>query len=110
MVAFECLNKRCNYEEYYKDSDAPHICPDCDGKWYRLRFVKEPKKKRPFVNIAYPDNERWSWSMGVNVQDIPEMTRRYPDREYHPKTGQLRVKNRPHKKQLMKEHKMEEYA
>ena len=41
-------------------------------------------------------NERWSWSMGVNRQDIPEMTRKYPGSEYREDTGQLRIKSINH--------------
>jgi len=110
MINFECRNKTCYFEELYEYGKAPHSCPKCGGRWFTLRFLKGPKKKKKFVNIAYSDNERWSWSMGVNRQDISEMNRKYPDRTYHPKTGQLLVKNRPHKKKLMKEHNLEEYA
>jgi len=112
MMLFECLNKRCYHEEYCQDFEAPHVCPECNGKHYRLRFLKEPKKKKNFVNIdgTSRGNPRLSWAMGVNRQDIPEMQKRYPDRKYHPKTGQLLVESRQHKKKLMKEHGFEEYA
>lgn len=64
---------------------------------------------KPFVNIGFAENKRWSWSMGTHVKDIPKMMKKYPDRVYNPKTGQLLVKNRTHKKKLMKENNCEEY-
>ena len=54
--------------------------------------------------ICYQDSPRWSWAMGVNRQDIPKAMREHPDQTYHPKTGQLLVKNRTEKKRLMSEH------
>jgi hypothetical protein len=48
--------------------------------------------------------------MGVNRTDIPAMKKKYPDRTYHPETGQLLVESRPHKKRLMKEHDMYEMS
>jgi len=110
MIKFICRNKACNFDDYYEDELTPLVCPGCGGKWYCLRFCKERKEKTPFVCVGYKDNPRWSWSMGVNPADVPAMMKKYPDREYHPKTGQLRVKNRPHKKRLMREHEMYELS
>lgn len=109
MVNFQCKSKACWFSETYEDGLAPRRCPECGGQTYRLSFPKELKEKKPFVNVGYKDNPRWSWSMGVNKSDIPEMMRKYPNRTYHPKTGQLLVKNRPEKKRLMREHNLEEY-
>ena len=96
----------------YRD---PEPCPDCGGVAKHKHVIKGSEQdpnisKGRFVGIGYKDNPRWSWAMGINVDEIPEMMRRYPDRNYHPKTGQLEVRNRPHKKKLMKQHNMEEYA
>jgi hypothetical protein len=111
MIHYKCLNKQCNFEEYYdKAGNSPNNCPECGRGSCRLTFCKERKEKKPFVGIGYKDNPRWSWSMGVNVQDIPTMMKKYPDRQYHPKTGQLLVKSRPHKKRLMKQHGMYEMS
>lgn len=62
------------------------------------------------VDGTMRENHRWSWAMGVHVKDIPKMMKKHPDRVYNPKTGQLLVKNREHKKKLMKEHDMVEYV
>lgn len=105
---FTC--KMCKFVEEYPNEDSPMKCPKCGHGFYRLRFIKENKAKGRFVNIGYKDNPRWSWSMGVNPQDIPAMMEKYPDREYNPVTGQLKVKNRPHKRQLMREHDMYEQS
>jgi len=112
MIGFQCKSKSCWFYEDYECGEFPHFCPECGSKTYRLIFHKEPKKKTKFVNIdgTSRGNPRWSWSMGVNRQDIPAMTKKYPDRKYHPVTGQLLVESRQHKKRLMKEHGMEELS
>jgi len=102
MIRFDCKSKVCGYSSIC--DDPPFSCPECGNKSYRLTFLKELPRKTEFVNIGYKDNPRWSWAMGVNVEDIPREMEKHPDREYHPGTGQLRVKNRPEKKRLMKEH------
>lgn len=83
-------------------------CPECSGEAGRS-FCDELRYKSR-VDATMIENERWSWSMGVHVNDIPEMNRKYPDREYHPRTGQLLIKHRQHKKQLMRENDYEEYS
>jgi hypothetical protein len=102
--------KMCDFNGIYDFNDTPIHCPKCNLGFYSLRPYKESTVKEKFVNIGYKDSPRWSWSLGVNVQDIPAMMKKYPDREYHPVTGQLKVKNRPHKKRLMKEHNMYEMS
>lgn len=109
MINFECLNKRCNYEEYCEDFKAPHICPGCDGKWYRLRFVKEPKKKKPFVSIAFPENVRYSWALGCQPNEREKMAKKHPGAEFTP-DGRMIIHNRTEKKRRMKEAGYEEYA
>jgi len=86
----------------------PQECPQCQEK--APRDVESELANMGDFDETTKDHERWSWSMGVNVHEIPEILRRYPDREYHPKTGQLKVRNRQHKLKLMKEHSMEEWA
>jgi len=110
MLEFQCKNKVCWFSDVYEDKLTPRVCPKCGGRNYRLGFIKKQKEKKEFVNIGYKDNPRWSWSMGVNIQDIPAMMKKYPDRTYNPKTGQLLVKNRPNKKRLMREHGLEELS
>lgn len=106
MIYYRCKNKRCNLEGYFKDGQAPMACPSCKGKSCTLRFVKKRGEKISSRWCAH--HPRWSWSMGINRAEIPAMMKKYPDRIYHPKTGQLLVKDRPHKKQLMEQHGMYE--
>ena len=54
------------------------------------------------------DNQRWSWSMGVHLKQIPDMVKAYPGSEYHPETGQLLIRNRQHKLHEMKRRGYEE--
>lgn len=111
MVEFQCKYKPCWFNEVYNDDLAPSKCPECGSRNYRLGFIKEPRKKVPIVGAdATSRNPRWSWAMGCNVNEIPKMMKQYPDREYNPVNGQLLVKSRQHKKQLMREHNMYEMS
>lgn len=112
MLEFQCKYRSCWFNKIYEDDIAPLKCPKCGSRNYRLCFLKEPKKKTPIVNIdgTSKGNPRLSWSMGVNPQDIPTMMKKYPDRKYHPETGQLLVESRQHKKRLMHEHNMYEMS
>lgn len=99
MINWEC--KACSFEQLYKDSEElPRCCPKCDSRWYRIRYCKE-RVKTDFVNIAFPEKERWSWAMGCNPEEIPNMVKKYPGSEYNP-DGQLKIRNRTHKKYEMK--------
>jgi len=110
MVNFEC--RLCDYEQCYKYGEAPFRCPGCGAKWYRLRYLKEPKKKKEFVNIGFKDNERWSWALGCNSEQLPAKMKQHPGAEFRKTPGggyQMRIKNRTEKKQRMREAGMEEY-
>lgn len=99
---FEC--KICGFTKEYKEFESPSKCPNCNVVFYRLSTLKElGAKSKSRWGANHP---RWSWSMGVNIQDIPKMMKQYPDRKYNPVTGQLLVENRSCKKRLMKEHGM----
>lgn len=114
VVSYNCECGYSAFEDEYVDS-WDGTCINCGEKQrqYRILYRKEskPKNKSNFCNIdsQQKDNLRWSWSMGIDIRDIPKMKKLYPDREYHPKTGQLLVKNRQHKKRLMKEHGLHEH-
>ena len=54
------------------------------------------------------DNERWSWAMAVNPENIPEAMKKYPGSQYNER-GQLLVRNRSEKLRHMKMRGMEEY-
>lgn len=104
MELFTC--KMCRFEGKYED--APAKCPECGLTFYRITFLKESgAKSKSRWGANHP---RWSWAMGVNISEIPKMTKQYPDRKYNPVTGQLLVENRTHKKKLMRENGMYEYA
>jgi len=96
---FDCVEVIANRNE-------PQMC-DCGN--LAPRNVMCELNATGDINATMKSNERWSFSMGIHVDKIPEMEKKYPDRTYHPKTGQLLVRNRVHKKKLMKEHGMTEY-
>ncbi len=96
--------KLCGFNDVYEEFKAPLKCPKCGHGFYSLRPYKESNPNEKFVSMGFKDNPRWSWSLGVHVDKIPEMMKKYPDRTYNPKTGQLLIKNRTMKKRYMKEH------
>lgn len=74
---------------YYKDPDIsfPYGTP------------KNPR--RCGVDGLMGDNVRWSDSMGCNPCEIPNMMKHFPGSEYNSE-GQLKIKNRTHKKKEMR--------
>lgn len=113
LKEYSCSNKSCDFKKDFKGNEPmPKRCPDCKSVGCRVIYrTRTDTKTKGYcgVDALMKDNHRWSWSMGVNVEDIPKMNKLYPDRVYNPKTGQLLVKNRTEKKKLMKEHSLEEY-
>jgi len=106
IYSYRCENCGMEFDEHcsMKDRNKIKKCPSCNHGASR-NLVAEMTN----VDSQHKENHRWSWAMGVNVDQIPEMKKRYPDRTYHERTGQLLVKSRQHKKQLLREHGMIEY-
>lgn len=87
------------------DRDTPQACScGCLGE---RSFVDE--KQGCAVDATMKENERWSWSMGVHVNQIPQMERMYPGSKYHPVTGQLQVTSRQDKIKKMKQRGLIEF-
>lgn len=109
MTIFECKNRACNFVKEYPNEDEPMACPKCGGKWYRVRFCgdKEPEDISK-INWYEKDNPRWSTSMGVPAHQVEQFRKRFPNSTYSD-DGRLLVKNRAHKKELMRERFMIEY-
>lgn len=107
MIEFRC--RTCSFVQTYCDESAPICCPKCNSGSYRLTYLSKEMQPTEVVGICFPNKERWSWSMGCHVNQIPEMMAKYPGRTYNPKTGQLLIQNRTEKKRLMREHEMVEY-
>jgi len=102
-INWECL--RCDYEvrNKWRIGESPNKCPKCGSGCYRLRFMKENKKKEnPLDRNWYErDKERFSEAMGVAPNQVQEAMKIYPGSEYT-KDGRLKIKNRAHKKFEMK--------
>jgi len=107
MIQFQCLNRSCNFEQYYDENSDPSVCPECDGKCYRLTFCKDEVRTNKGVNWYEKDNPRWSTSMGVPAGQVKQFSKRFPNSTYSP-DGRLLIKNRADKKRQMKERFMYE--
>jgi len=104
----DTCGKNYDYNVSIKCRNDSSTCPHCGASGNR--DVEYELNTMSDFNETCKDHERWSWSMGVNRQDIPEMTRKYPGSEYHPITGQLKIKNRNHKLRELKRRDMVEYS
>lgn len=105
---YKCSKCKFIFDKYRPVSrrDKTVKCPECLGPASRS-FVDEIKGSK--VDALLKENERWSWSMGVNKQDIPAAMKKFPGSTYHPETGQLLIKSRQHKLAELKRRGMEEY-
>lgn len=72
------------------DRNSPFKCK-CGGK------LKRVWSNPHHINATMVNNERWSETMGINPDQIPEAMKLFPGSEYHPETGALKIKNRKHK-------------
>lgn len=86
--------------------NRPKTCPKCKAK--ATRDFKSELANMGHVDEMMRENERWSWSMGCNPNNIKEMCRKYPGSEYNER-GQLRIKSRTHKLHEMRRRNYEEY-
>lgn len=59
-------------------------------------------KNKGGVDVLMKDSPRWSDSLGVNPLQIPQFKKQFGDLMEFDKDGRCLVKNRHHKKQLMK--------
>ena len=107
---FTC--KACTFTQEYPNEDSPMVCPECDSKWYTLRFIKESRPKSKFVNIGYKDTPRYSVSLGVSETQIEEAKKLHPQAEWKKFGNSYRplINNRAEKKLMMKQAGYEEYS
>ena len=63
--------------------------------------IERCRSKRYSVNTDIVNNERWSESMGVTPEQVPEAMRTFPGSVYDSE-GRLLIKSRKHKIQEMK--------
>lgn len=83
-------------EDLFTISKCPtHIsCPECGGIAERII------SRRSGGNAE--SREMYSKAFGINPDQIPEMKRRFPEDEYHPVTGAMRIKGFSHQKRIAK--------
>jgi len=99
-VIFQCLNKKCWFRKSY--DKAPNKCPECGSRKYRLIFGEKKKSKDVLFDVTMRDNVRYSDALGVNPEQIPEFKKRFGDLMDFLPDGRCIVRNRHHKKQIMK--------
>lgn len=94
IYEFQCGNCGHKDEKYVKRIfQRPRMmCSKC-GKWMKRTFSQ--------VNATMNGYPHWSGSMGVNVSQIPEYKKYYPGAVFN-KRGDILVKSRNHKKEIMR--------
>ena len=93
---FHCKNKQCWHQEFCDYGESPNQCPKCGSRVYTIIYDFRDRNDTP------EDNPRWSDSLGVNPEQIPEFKKQFGDLMEFDKEGRCLVKNRHHKKQIMK--------
>ncbi len=91
MFDFQCQECGIVKEVFLRKVRRTGKCGDCGGKTKRLFTLGRR---------AQPESPIWSTAMGVAPDQIREMNAIYPDHEYHPQTGDLRVMNAKHRDKL----------
>ena len=95
--------------ERYEDFHSPNKCPNCDNKWYTLRWPNEEEIKR-----TANSGEHWRYSSALGVFDEQLETAK----KLHPQVSDWKkfgnswrplIKNRAEKKLAMKQANMYEY-
>ena len=110
MRVLQFICKECRGQEsraLAKGERRPYMCPHCgvEVTTYTIRFshnrqVRHPGKENR-VDLLMRDNERWSDAMGCAPNQVPEFQKRWPFMEFDSE-GRCKVKNRHHKKKIMK--------
>lgn len=97
MAIFDYKCSKCGdvTEHVLLKAEGSMPCPKCGQPAKRIFSVGNKNHGET--------HEMWSVAMGINPDQIPEMKKRFPHHEYHPVTGDLKVKNYQHQKQLAKE-------
>ena len=75
------------------------VCPVCGGESKKIYSAGMRRHAE--------GTEIWSKAMGVNPDQIPQMKKLYPDHEYHPETGDLRIRGFQDQKRKARELGME---
>ena len=99
LVHFYC--KGCDFVGRYVDDDEPFQCPDCDSKWYILRFGGEKEDQSVNIDGTSRGHQRLSFSLGCNPDEIKKFEKLYPGSKYTP-DGRLVINSRQHKLQELK--------
>lgn len=103
---------KCHYvfDAYHssKHRNDTEKCPEClSPASYSFKDTIQGSK----IDAMMKENERWSWSMGINPdnpQEVAEAHKRHPGATFNER-GQMRIANRAEKLQRMKEAGMMEY-
>lgn len=72
------------------------ICPKCDHGVPAKRIISGGSRKHA------ESRSIWSKAFGIHPDQITEMRQRFPDDEYHPVTGAMKINGFEHQKKVAK--------
>jgi putative FmdB family regulatory protein len=99
---FKCKECDKEFDRVFSMKDAPtEVECECGGK------AKRNWKEYGRIGTNARGYPHWSGAMGVNISRIGEYKKYYPDAVFN-KRGDILVKSRKHKKELMKQRNMVE--
>lgn len=88
---FQCQECHQVHEVFLPKVKRTGKCSACGSRTKRLFTLGRR---------AAPESPIWSKAMGVSPNQIKEMNAIYPEHQYHPETGDLRVMNAGHRDKL----------
>jgi hypothetical protein len=83
----------CGYVETFNDDCPLNRCPKCDIVRFKLTYYKGQLDK-----WKHSQSERWSKAMGCLPNEIEQRQKDFPGSEYHPETGDLKIRGWAHDK------------
>lgn len=113
----ECKCASCGHTEMFALEPTFIFCPKCESRSKRIIYHKFPPKKPKgqscHVDELHKENVRYSWTLGCNEEDLPNMAKKHPGAEFVKREGggyQMVIHNRQEKKRRMVEAGYEEYG
>lgn len=95
IYCYTCPDEHVSEDFKRKPKPSKHIkCKECGKRANRDISLEH-------IHSDCGDAERWSDAMGINPDQIPLAMKTFPGSEYNSE-GQLKIKNRHHKKLEMK--------
>lgn len=111
------ITYRCSYCDYFghirTKNSWNNKCESCGKRVKNCKVIYEKRKnfkRTNFVDVLMDENPRWSDALGINPSQADDFKKQFPKLNLKfDKEGRCLVRNRAHKKQIMKARGFDEY-